>query len=192
MGECRILPIPNRLAFRAWLQEHSQSEEECFLLLKRGEPKDDGSFYYLDAVEEALCFGWIDSVSTSADGQSVQRFSPRSKNSPWTELNKERARRLIHLGLMQPSGIAVLPAMGPRSFHLDEDVEMALKKARVYKIFRSFPSLYQRVRGYNVAFFKKRDPEAYQKALTNLIRYTKQGKMYGMWHDYGRLLNWDK
>ena len=63
--------------------------------------------WYLDAVEEALCFGWIDSTVKTIDGVTLQRFGKRVKNSQWTELNKERCRRLEALGLMTDSGRAV-------------------------------------------------------------------------------------
>ena len=132
-------------------------------------------------------FGWIDSVVNVIDGQTYQRFSPRTKRSPWTELNKERARRLIKLGLMTKDGKKVLPPLGPRSFKIDKDVEQALKKARVYKKFKSFPDLYQRVRVYNVAFYKTIDKASYERALKHLIDETKKGRMYGNWNDYGRL-----
>ena len=89
-----ILDITNRADFRAWLSEHSQTEKECWVVIKRGRPVDDEHFWYLDAVEEALCFGWIDSVWKNIDGVMWSRFSPRQKKSPWTELNKERVRRL--------------------------------------------------------------------------------------------------
>ncbi len=185
-----ILFIHNRADFRAWLIEHASTEKECYLLLKRGEPIDSDAFYYLDAVEEALCFGWIDSVSKPINGIVYQRFSPRKPNSPWTELNKERVRRLEKLGLMTDAGRRVLPPMGPRSFVIDPDIVMALKKARVYKTFKSFPSLYQRVRAYNVAFYKTRDINTYQQSLHHLIEMTKKGQMYGLWNDYGRLLDY--
>ena len=168
---------------------HHDDADECFLALPRIAPKQ-GCFVYLDAVEEALCFGWIDSTLTNVDGTAYQRFSPRNKNSVWTELNKERVRRLEKLGLMTDAGRAVLPKMGPRSFHIDPDVEAALKKARVYKTFCSFPPLYQRVRAYNVAFYKNRDEAAYLAALQNLIENTKEKKMYGQWNDYGRRLDY--
>ena len=103
-------------------------------------------------------------------------------------MNKERVRRLERLGLMTDLGRAVLPAMGPRSFHIDPDVEAALKQARVWSKFKSFPALYQRVRAYNVAFYIKRDTDAYEKALAHLIAETKAGRMFGEWNDYGRLL----
>ena len=93
-------------------------------------------FYYLDAVEEALCFGWIDSTNKVIDGVRMQRFTPRKKNSLWTELNKERVRRLEQLGMMTDAGRAVLPPMGVRSFRIDPDVETSLKQARVWSKFK--------------------------------------------------------
>ena len=69
----------------------------------------------------------------------------------------------------------------------DPDVVNDLKDAGLWDKFTPFPPLYQRVRAYNVAFYKSRNPEGYQKALSRLIESTKQGKMYGEWNDYGRL-----
>ena len=187
MNEQNILNVANRWEFRAWLEAHASVEAECWVAVKRGRPCDPEVFYYLDAVEEALCFGWVDSVQKLIDGKRMQRFSPRRSNSPWTELNKARVRRLESLGRMTDAGRAVLPAMGPRSFRVDREIEAAMKAARVWSKFRSFPALYQRVRAYNVAFYKNRAPEIYQKALAHLIEETKQGRMFGEWNDYGRL-----
>jgi len=182
--------ITSRATFRAWLLEHHATERECWVATKRGKPVDGTTFWYLDAVEEALCFGWVDSVWKTVDGVSLQRFSPRKPQSPWTELNKERARRLEALGLMTDAGRAVLPPMGPRSFRVDPDVAAALKAARCWSTFKSFPPLYQRIRAYNVAFYKTRNPEAYEKALANLVSHTKKGELFGEWNDYGRLLDY--
>lgn len=182
-----ILDIKDRSEFRRWLETNGSIEDEVWVNSIRCKPQK-GVFAYIDAVEEALCFGWIDSVWKNIDGVFLQRFSPRRKDSYWTELNKERARRLERLGAMRDEGRRVLPPMGPRSFKIDADVEAALKKARCYKTFKSFPALYQRVRAYNVAFFKKTNPVAYQKQLEHFIAETKKGKMYGEWNDYGRLL----
>ena len=184
-----VLPFSSAEEFRAWLSLHAKEENECWLNLKRVKPHA-GVFSYVEAVEVALCFGWIDSVQKSVDGVILQRFSPRRKGSPWTELNKERVRRLIKLGLMTEEGRKVLPPLGPRSFVIDPDVEAALKKARVYSKFKSFPPLYQRVRAYNVAFYKGFAPEAYEKALNHLIEETRKGRMFGEWNDYGRLLDY--
>lgn len=91
---------------------------------------------------------------------------------------------------MTDAGRKVLPAMGPRSFRIDPDLESALKKARVWTKFRSFPKLYQRVRAYNVMFYKKRNPQMYQQTLSHLINEARKGKMFGEWNDYGRLLDY--
>jgi hypothetical protein len=179
-----ILILHSRAEFREWLSLHAKKERECWVNAVRTRP-DGVTFTYLDAVEEAICFGWIDSVFKLVDGQALQRFSPRKKNSPWTELNKARAKRLARLGLMTPMGKKTLPK---GRYKEDESVVKALKKARVYSKFKSFPPLYQRIRMYNVAFFKRRDKAAYDASLAHLIEKTKKGEMYGEWNDYGRLL----
>ncbi len=189
MKEKNVLQGISRSGFRAWLEEHSENEMECWVEVRRGRPADTGTLSYLDAVEEALCFGWIDSTVKQHDGVSLQRFTPRRRGSAWTELNKERARRLIRLGRMTPQGKAVLPAMGRGSFRMDPEVMAEMKKTRCWTKFRSFPPLYQRIRSSNVAFYRKRSPEMYEKALRHLIEETKKGRMFGEWNDYGRLLD---
>lgn len=184
-----ILFISSREKFREWLALHPDATE-CWIKVKRGEPVDPDIFYYLDAVEEALCFGWIDSTHKEINGIRMQRFTPRKKNSPWTELNKERVRRLEKLGMMTDRGRAVLPSMGVRSFRIDPDIEAAMKASRAWSKFKSFPSLYQRIRAYNVAFYKRRDLAMYEKTLNHLIEETKRGQMFGEWNDYGRLLDY--
>ena len=58
-----LLSVTSRAAFRAWLQTHAAEETECWVRVRRGRPADEDRLWYLDAVEEALCFGWIDSTS---------------------------------------------------------------------------------------------------------------------------------
>lgn len=157
-----VLQVKNRNVFRQWLSLYSLKEAECWIKVKRGKPADPDVFYYLDAVEEALCFGWIDSTFAVLDGVRMQRFTPRRKNSSWTELNKERARRLQKLNLMADAGGAVLPAMGPRSFKIGPDIEAALKRARAFSKFKAFPPLYQRVRAGNAALYKSRNHTVYE------------------------------
>ena len=158
--------------------------------MKRGKPLDDGNFYYLDAVEEALCFGWIDSTLSLVDGILMQRFTPRRKNSNWTELNKERVRRLEKLGLMTDAGRRVLPAMGQRSFKMDEELEQLLKSKRLWIKFKRYPKLYQRIRINNLLFYKKKSKKIYETMLNHFLEETKNGNMFGNWNDYGRLLDY--
>lgn len=184
-----ILDITERGEFRCWLQANSETANECWLVVKRGRPTDDHSLWYLNAVEEALCFGWIDSQNKVVEGVLRQRFSPRRQRTVWTELNKERVRRLEKLGMMTEAGRRVLPEMRVSRFVIDEEIEQALRAARCWTVFCSFPPLYQRIRAYNVAFYKNRDRAVYEKALARLVSETKAGRMYGEWNDYGRLLD---
>lgn len=184
-----ILKVKNRKEFREWLNNHHDNEKECYINVKRGKPKDDKTFYYIDAVEEALCFGWIDSSYVHINGRIMQRFSPRRKNSIWSELNKERVRRLEKLGLMTDAGRKLLPNMD-KNFKIDKEIEAELKKARIFTQFKKFPELYQRIRLYNLAFYKNKNKETYEKMLIHLIEETKKGKMFGEWNDYGRLLEY--
>lgn len=182
-----ILNVKNRDEFRKWLELNHAIERECYVILKRGKPQNDDKFYYIDAVEEALCFGWIDNTLTKINGISVQRFAPRVKNSNWTELNKERVKRLETLGLMTDSGKL---ACTFEEFVIDPVIEKEIKDSGVYDIFKSFPSLYQRIRLYNLAFTKKTHPKEYSKSFNHFVEETNEGKMYGEWNDYGRLLDY--
>ena len=96
-----ILKAKNKEELRLWLENNYETQKECWVIVKRGKPQNDDTFWYIDAVEEALCFGWIDSTVKKLDnGITIQRLSPRKKGSIWSELNKERCRRMEKLGKM--------------------------------------------------------------------------------------------
>ena len=176
------LHTTSREQWREWLAENHSTKREIWI----STTKSPDGLQYLDAVEEALCFGWIDSTIKAGEGVMWRRFSPRRKRSPWTELNKERCRRLERLGLMTDAGRAVLPDM---DFQIDEDVLAALQSDdAVWQNFQTLPALYVRVRIDNIQNIRKRDPEAYQRRLQKFIENTRNGIMYGEWHDDGKLL----
>ena len=105
-----ILYVTTREEFRAWLEENHQSKKEIWLVQYKKAAKKP-SINYVQAVEEALCFGWIDSTEKSIDPERyATRFSPRRSKSNWTETNKERARKMISEGKMTEAGLAALPA----------------------------------------------------------------------------------
>lgn len=186
-----ILKAKNREELRLWLENNYETQKECWVIVKRGKPQNDNTFWYIDAVEEALCFGWIDSTVKKLDtGITIQRLSPRKKGSIWSELNKERCRRMEKLGKMTQAGKKVLPDMSEKGFNIDIDILEALKKDEmVWANFHKFPSLYQRVR-IDTIQIKKKNPQLFQKRLEKLIENTKNGIMYGEWNDNGRLLNY--
>jgi uncharacterized protein YdeI (YjbR/CyaY-like superfamily) len=99
-----------RQEFRTWLEKNHHSKKEIWLVQYKKAAKKP-SLNYVEAVEEAICFGWIDSIEKSIDIERYAlRFSPRRPKSNWTETNKERARRLIAEGKMVEAGLAALPA----------------------------------------------------------------------------------
>lgn len=183
----RILTFTSREELRNWLQEHGTTESCCWVPVSL-KPLPN-TLLYLDAVEEALCFGWIDGVKKkTSDGLLLQRLSPRSRKSSWTELNKERVRRLERLGLMQDAGRKVLPDMNPEAFVVDAEIEERLTADRqVHDHFTAFPLLYQRVRIDTIQSVK-RQPALFQSRLDKFIQHTKANQLYGQWHDNGRLL----
>ncbi len=99
----------NRDEFRQWLMNNHATQKEIWLVIYKktsGEP----SITYEEAVEEALCFGWIDSSMKSLDPRMyIQRFTPRRKGSNWSEANEFKARRLVAEGKMTEAGRAALP-----------------------------------------------------------------------------------
>jgi uncharacterized protein YdeI (YjbR/CyaY-like superfamily) len=96
----KTLHVTSREGWRAWLTQHYESESEVWLIFRRkhtGQPR----ISYDHAVEEALCFGWIDSVVKRIDDDKfTQKFTPRRVGSRWSALNVRRLRRLIEEGRM--------------------------------------------------------------------------------------------
>lgn len=183
-----LLNVKNREELRQWLMENHNKENECWVVVKRGKPQLDDTFWYVDAVEEAMCFGWIDSTTKRLEnGVTAQKLTPRKKNSLWSELNKERCRRMEKLGLMTDSGRAVLPDMSPSGFIIDSDILTALKADNTtWNNFTNFPSLYRRVR-IDTIQIKKKQPELFKSRLKKFLENTNQNIMYGEWNDNGRL-----
>ncbi len=97
--------VPDRAAWRAWLERHHARASGVWLVSFKkatGKPRME----YEEAVEEALCFGWIDSVVRALDDErGMQLFSPRKPRSPWSRSNRLRVERLIAAGLMRPAGL---------------------------------------------------------------------------------------
>lgn len=184
-----ILEISTREQFRNWLSLHHMSEKECWIAVKRGKTPPDNGLWYLDAVEEALCFGWIDSTIKNVDGVALQRFGPRTKSGQWTELNKERCRRLEKLGLMTERGKAVCPDLEAEFIIIPEIIETFKANQVAWENFKSFPKLYQNVRIDNIQRVKA-CKGMFNNRLHKLIVASERNEMIGDWHDYGRLIDY--
>jgi uncharacterized protein YdeI (YjbR/CyaY-like superfamily) len=100
------LQVKDRAGWRAWLEKHHAEEKEVWLVLYKKRAARPG-LSLEDAVEEALCFGWIDGRLRRIDDQKhILRFSPRRRGSIWSESNKARVQRMIEQGLMTEAGLA--------------------------------------------------------------------------------------
>lgn len=107
LGETLYVSTGNE--FRTWLSENHQSKHAVWLLFYKkasGKP----SIAYEDAVEEAICYGWIDSRMKGIDSERYAiRFTPRRKGSNWSESNRARALKMLRAGKMTSAGFAALP-----------------------------------------------------------------------------------
>ncbi|RZT84648.1 uncharacterized protein YdeI (YjbR/CyaY-like superfamily) [Pseudonocardia sediminis] len=101
----------DRAQWRAWLASQSGTAEEIWLVIPhaRHRTSENPGISHREAIEEALCFGWIDSHARGYDeGSMVQRFSPRGPRSTWSKVNRELVEQLDTAGLMTPAGRAVV------------------------------------------------------------------------------------
>ena len=105
-----LLDISHRDQLRRWFLQNHATARECWVTANRSKTPRPDAIPYIDVVEEALCFGWIDSTQKKLpDGRNAQRLTPRRKGSHWTELNKQRCQDLIERGLMTQAGLDAMP-----------------------------------------------------------------------------------
>jgi uncharacterized protein YdeI (YjbR/CyaY-like superfamily) len=178
--------FPTPADFRAWLEEHHATETELLVgFYKKGSGKP--SITWPESVDAALCFGWIDGVRKSIDGESYTiRFTPRKPRSIWSAVNIKRARELQELGLMQPAGLrafeqrtddrsAIYSYEQRQAATLDEDQERQFRdNARAWEFFQAQPAGYRRTATHWVVSAKKE--ETRRSRLATLIECSEQGR----------------
>jgi uncharacterized protein YdeI (YjbR/CyaY-like superfamily) len=110
LKELPTLTLPGREAWAAWLEaNHATAAGVWLRIAKKGSAQSTVS--RADALEVALCYGWIDGQAASVDAESwLQRFTPRRARSRWSRINRDAATRLIDAGLMKPAGLAQVEA----------------------------------------------------------------------------------
>lgn len=167
----------DRKEWRRWLQTHFDKEKEIWFVF----PKDSAGkprLGYNDATEEALCFGWIDSTKKPLDEHhTIMRFTPRKPKASYSQLNKERLVLLMREKQIHPSMEPAVQKILNEPFVFPDDIKKALQKDNtVWENFRRFPEAYQRLRIASVDVLRKQ-PDAFQKRLDNLVEKTRQNKM---------------
>ncbi len=146
--EIRQIEAPSRAEFRKWLEDNHATEEAVWLVLWKkgsGRPSVDWS----DAVDEALCFGWIDSKVQSIDENRYRQYwTVRKPGSVWSRINKEKVAELTAAGLMAPAGLAAVARAktdgswtildGPEAGIVPDDLATAMNRAGVRPTYDSF------------------------------------------------------
>jgi len=170
----------NRREWRRWLAQNHKSTPEIWLVYYKkasGQPR----IPYNDAVDEALCFGWIDSTLKPIDEHKyAQRYSPRRKTSKLSDMNRERVRRLIKARRMTKAGLAAIEHTGTGRSTLPADILARLKAdPTTWKNFQKFPASYKRIRvGWIDAARHRR--EVFEQRLRYFLKMTAQNKRFGM------------
>lgn len=186
--ERETVSFDNAAQFESWLkQHHAQSPGIWLLIAKKGSNRK--SITYPDALDSALCYGWIDGQKAKHDESSwLQYFTKRKKNSVWSQINQQHVERLIKMGRMQPSGLAAIEeakrtgqweaAYQPvSSREIPEEFAQALAKSSKAKTF--FDSLNSQNRFafiFRVSTAKR--PETRQKRIIEFIRMLENGEVF--------------
>jgi uncharacterized protein YdeI (YjbR/CyaY-like superfamily) len=180
----RFFPSPSD--WHAWLEEHHEEYDELWVGFHK---KDSGkpSITWPEAVDGALCFGWIDGVRKSLNETSyVIRFTPRRPRSVWSAVNIKRVAALTRMGRMRPPGVqAFEKRTGNRSEIYAYEQRKGAKLGGVYEktfranksaweFFRAQPPWYQRTASWGVISAKKEETRL--KRLAQLIKDSEQGK----------------
>jgi uncharacterized protein YdeI (YjbR/CyaY-like superfamily) len=174
------LHVHLRTDWRDWLHANHTTAREIWLVSYRvatGKP----NLPYNDAVEEALCFGWIDSTRKALDSERyAQRYSPRRNGSEYSQPNRERLARMRAMGFLHPSVEESTMHIRPEDFVVPADIRDALATSGgALAFFETTSPSYQRIRAAYVDSARS-EPEVFRKRLASLIRQCERGKQFGV------------
>ncbi len=177
--QMKTLYVSDRKKWRAWLRQHYKTEKEIWLVYYKkasGKPRIE----YNDAVEEALCFGWIDSIVRTIDEKRfAQRFSPRKPNSKYSPANKERLRFLLQKKKVIKEVRDTLGDLAGDKFIIPKDILAEIKSNKeAWKYFQKFSDAYKRIRIGFIEGARKR-PAEFKKRLAYFVKMTAKNKQFG-------------
>jgi uncharacterized protein YdeI (YjbR/CyaY-like superfamily) len=181
--------ITSRTAWRKWLAQHHATSEAIWLVIyKKPDPRH---VPYNDVVEEALCFGWVDSLPRKLDGaRSMLLLAPRKLKSAWSKLNKQRVEMLIAAGHMQPVGLKLVEAAKQNGLwhklndvedlKLPDDLLRALAKSKTAaKYFEAFPRSVKR--GILEWILQAKRPETRNARISETVEKAKDNIRANQW-----------
>lgn len=174
--EKNIKYFENRKDWRKWLTDNFEITSEIWFVFPK-KPSGKKSIAYNDAVEEALCFDWIDSTVKSLDKEhKIQRFTPRNHKSTYSQANKERLIWLLENKMIHPKFEDKIQNVLSEPFVFPNDIIDRLKEDKtVWDNYQHFSGTYKRIRIAYIEAARKR-PEEFEKRLNHFIRKTKENK----------------
>lgn len=177
MSEKKIVFCVDRGEWRDWLSKNFETEKEIWFVFPSVNSGETGVSYN-DAVEEALCFGWIDGrAGTLDETHQLRRFTPRRKGSGYSQPNVERLIDLDAKGLIHPK---IRPSVEPvitKPFVFPDDILDAIRQdPAARRNYESFSEPYKRIRVAYIDAARKR-PAEFQKRLKNFIQKTRENKL---------------
>ena len=166
----------DRAAWSGYLEEHFETGTEVWFVFPTKAAGEE-SLSYNDAVEEALCFGWIDSTNRRLDEtHCIRRFTPRKKGSPYSQPNIERLIWLDARGLIHPRIRESVRAVIEKPFAFPADIlEILSRDETVWANYQNFSEPYRRIRIAYIEAARKR-PEEFQKRLNSFVEKTRLNK----------------
>lgn len=173
----KILKLKTRMEWRNWLQQNFNIEREVWLAYAK-KSSGEQRIQYNDAVEEALCFGWIDSTNKTLDKKhSIQRFTLRQTKSSYSQPNKERLKYLAENNLIHHSVLQTVQEIISKEYVFPSDILDEIKKNKTaWNNYLEFSEPYKRIRIAYIDSARKR-PEEYTKRLNNFIQKTQDNKL---------------
>lgn len=177
MRNLELFYTSERSEWRVYLAEHFESSQEIWFVFPT-RASGEKCLSYNDAVEEALCFGWIDGQAGALDERHhIRRFTPRRPGSPYSRPNIERLCWLEAQGMIHPKvRESVLPVINA-PFAYPDDILAALREdAAVWENYERFSEPYKRIRVAYIEAARKR-PEEFRKRLRSFVEKTRQNKL---------------
>ncbi len=177
MNNESILNITTRTEWRNWLRLNFNTKDEVWLVYAK-KSTGEQRIPYNDAVEEALCFGWIDSTNKILDkDHTIQRFTPRKAKSKYSQPNIERLKRLAENNIIHPAFVSTVQEIISREFVFPKDILDEIQSDKIaWNNYNRFSEPYKRIRIAYIDSARKR-PEEFTKRLTNFIQKTRDNKL---------------
>lgn len=167
----------NRNDWRQWLSDNFETADEIWFVFPR-KSSAKKNISYNDAVEEALCFGWIDSTTKSLDDEyKIQRFTPRNPKSTYSQANRERLKWLLKNKMIHSKIEDKICQILSDPFLFSNDIIDRLKADKIiWENYQHFSESYKRIRIAYIEAARKR-PEEFERRLNNFINKTKENKI---------------